>query len=109
MLNKLISFTAVAIFLGGCTTSPQQAVQSDLDRAVTIASSTIEQEGYAISEYTLTAAARLVHQDQWIWRITYKPNDLLPENPATKPVGLGGELFVNVDLKTDKAVITHGE
>lgn len=86
-----------------------QASVSDLDRAVAIATSATEREGHPIQEYTLISAQQVVRKGRYIWRITFKPNRLLPEDPSKELIGLGGELFVNVDLSSQKTVISYGE
>jgi hypothetical protein len=109
MTLKTPTVIALSLLLSGCATSHQQADVSDLGRAVAIASLAAEQEGYPLQEYTLTSAQRIAHQGQYIWRITFKPSNLLPKDPSKGPFGLGGELFVNVDLGTGQSVITFGE
>ncbi|MHC4858677.1 MAG: hypothetical protein ACYTDY_01135, partial [Planctomycetota bacterium] len=54
-------------------------------------------------------AQELILEGKYVWRVTLKPLHLLPENPSTGKIGLGGEIFVNVDLETGKAVVRYGE
>jgi len=59
--------------------------------------------------HSLVGAERMVLNGAWVWRVTFKPLHLLPENPGTDFVGLGGEVFVNVNLATEECPITYGE
>ena len=122
MTLKTPMVVALSLILGGCATSNQQAHVSDLNRAVAIAALAAEQEGYPLHEYTLTSAQKIINKSPnlnsaqfnfnkspYLWRITFKPNALHPDDPSKEPIGLGGELFVHVDLGTQKVEILHGE
>ncbi len=51
----------------------------------------------------------LALQGKYIWRLTFKPKRLLPADPAKQIIGLGGEIFINVDLKTRETTVLYGE
>ena len=59
-------------------------------------------------EYRLLSAQNLVQKGEAVWWITFKAGSLLPskENPI---IGVGGEIFVSVDLKSQECKITFGE
>lgn len=59
--------------------------------------------------YTLTAVQQIIIKNKYIWRVTFKPKELLPDDPTKSPLGLGGEVFINVDLSTKKTEIMYGE
>jgi hypothetical protein len=61
------------------------------------------------SDYRLTKVEMIWPKGKWVWRATYKPTRLLPEDPSKQAIGLGGEIFINVDLKTEKAEVRYGE
>ena len=61
------------------------------------------------TDYVLTSAQQILRNNKWIWRITFKPKELLPDDPSNGPYTLGGEVFVNVDLSTKETVVTYGE
>ena len=83
---------------------------SDMNEAVSLGiAAMIEQSHYPKQEYTLISAQQIFHKGKYIWRITFKPTDLLPKDPSEQPIGLGGEIFVNVDLNTKQAEVRYGE
>ncbi len=59
--------------------------------------------------YILTSAQQIIMNNKWIWRVTFKPKELLPDDLSKGMLGMGGEVFVNVDLKTKETVVTYGE
>ena len=61
------------------------------------------------TKYVLTSAQQIIINNKWIWRVTFKPKELLPDDISKGLLGAGGEVFVNVDLKTKETVITYGE
>lgn len=85
------------------------AISADMDRAVDIAASAAQQKGQPLAEYTLTSAQRIFHNGKYLWRITFKSSKLLPRDPSKEAIGMGGEIFVNVDLGTQEAEVRYGE
>lgn len=59
--------------------------------------------------YTLTAVQQIIIKNKYIWRVTFKPKEFLPEDPSKEFITLGGEVFVNIDLSTKETEITYGE
>ena len=104
-------------FASGCTNAPSsqpcQTTGADIAGrrdAVAIAVAALhDQSTYPASDYTLTSAQQIVVEGKDIWRITFKPARLLPRDPSKELIGLGGEIFVNVDLSTKKTEISYGE
>ena len=60
-------------------------------------------------EFKLVSAQQIIVKGKYVWQITLKPVSLLPDDPSTQAIGAGGEVFVNVDLKTEEAIVTYGE
>lgn len=60
-------------------------------------------------DYKLIGAEQIYLEGKFIWRMTFKPRYLLPEDPSTEIIGCGGEIFVNVDLKTGERTVGYGE
>ena len=86
-----------------------QPETSELYKAVSIAMGKTVNLRKSRGEIKLISAQQIIVKGKYIWRITLKPVNLLPKDPSTKAVGLGGEIFINVDLKTDEAKVTFGE
>ena len=59
--------------------------------------------------YILTSAQQIPQKNKWIWLVTFKPKELLPDDLSKEYIGFGGEVFVNVDLNTKETIITYGE
>lgn len=79
-----------------------------LERAVAIAldASTDARSG---DEHRVTGATERILDGRYIWRVTLKPVNLLPADPAASPVGLGGEIFVDVDLAANSSELRFGQ
>jgi len=122
-MMKAIQITVLAflplliVFASSCTPIPTskpnstcQANITTIEEAVGLAVSALQdQSHYPASQYTLTSAQQIIFKGKYIWRITFKPTELLPKDPSKGPIGKGGEIFVNVDLSTKKTEITYGE
>ena len=59
-------------------------------------------------EYRVIGARALWLEGRQIWRVTLKPLRLLPDETSQR-IGAGGEIFVNVDPKTEEVTIGYGE
>jgi len=105
------------VFASGCThnpaSNPNSTCRADitgLEESVAIAVSALH-DLYPSKDkdYTLTSAQQIIVKGKYIWLITFKPTELWPKDPSKGQIGMGGEVFVNVDLSTKKTQITYGE
>jgi len=94
----------------GCGAPAAPALRPEaaaLHRALDLAlDATVEQRSGR--DYRLIGAQMLLDRAQ-VWRVTFKPESLLPHDPETGIIGAGGELFVNVDLAAATATVGYGE
>lgn len=60
-------------------------------------------------DFKLIGAEQIYLEGKFIWMITFKPRDLLPEDPSTEIIGAGGEIIVNIDLNTGESTVGYGE
>ena len=95
---------------------PQLKISADirsLKDAIDIAIPALYQDKMAQSFnsklYILTSVQQILINNKWIWRVTFKPKDLLPDDPSKGLIGMGGEVFVNVDLAAKTTEIRYGE
>ena len=87
--------------------NPDDAALRD---AVAIANSVVVLQSFQpANDLILTSAQQIFVKGKYVWRITFKPSSLLPKDPSTTPIAVGGEIFVTVDLTTRKSVVTYGE
>jgi hypothetical protein len=101
----------------GCVHSaarpPSSAARVDtagLQDTVAVATSALQGQSHSSAEnWTLTSAQQVLVKNRYVWRITFKPTRLLPKDPSQGLIGLGGEVFVNVDPMTKKTEIRFGE
>lgn len=109
--------TLLFVCCTGCSTvatppkSPVAHVDTTgLQDAVAIATSALQGQPYDTADHwTLISAQRIVINGCYVWRITFKPTSLLPDDPSQGIIGAGGEVFVNVDWVTKKTEILYGE
>jgi len=59
--------------------------------------------------FELVGAERKFLDGTAIWRMTFKPTHLLPEGASSDVGGLGGEIFVHVDVAQGTATHAYGE
>ena len=106
-----VMYTALPLYVSGSSRKPTlPASTTPIWTAVALAESAVfEQKQYRPEDYMVTSAQQLVIKGKYTWRITFKPVALLPEDPAKGIIGLGGEIFVNVDLETKNTEILYGE
>jgi hypothetical protein len=83
--------------------------QTDLDKAVPIALARLAALGKLEDDYKLIGAEQRLLKGKYVWLITFKPVRFLPADPTAKPIGVGGEIFVTVDLETGRTVVRYGE
>lgn len=81
---------------------------AEVNRAVDLAEKVIAARA-PVAQYQLTAAINMVAGQEYrgpsFWRLTFKRRDLIPAD-AESELGAGGQIFVDVDLKTGAATIT---
>ena len=66
-------------------------------------------KSFGYDMYVLTSSQQILKNNKWIWRVTFKPKQLVSDDPSKGPLALGGEAFVNVDLSTKETTVTYGE
>ena len=116
-LIMLVCGTSLFVCASCCRQAAQSATNSvpgidtaELRDAVGIAVDAVnEQSRYPADHYTLVSAQRMMIKGKYVWRVTFKPARLLPKDPSREMIGAGGEIFVNVDLKTRKPELRYGE
>jgi hypothetical protein len=91
------------------TTKPTVSVDTrSLQDAVELAITALNNQTSRLPDnYVLIATEQRFIERKYIWRITFKPMRLIPEDPL-KAVK-GGETFIDVDLSTKNTKITYGE
>jgi hypothetical protein len=81
---------------------------AELNRAVELAEKAIAAKT-PVAGYQLTSAINMVAGREYrgpaFWRLTFKRRDLIPPD-AESELGAGGEIFVDVDTKTNLATVT---
>lgn len=111
-VGLVLMFIFTASCKGSETINPKTASHpetADLNEAVSMAVAKLAEVRESPGEYKLVSAQQVVVKGNYVWRITFKPVRLLPDDPSSQIIGAGGEVFVNVDLKTEEAVVTYGE
>jgi hypothetical protein len=82
---------------------------SELAEAVALATSKLGATVAPSSDYKLIEAKMTWAKGKYVWLVTYKRLKLLPEDPSKMPIGVGGEVFITVDLKTGNTEVRYGE
>ena len=111
-----VGLVLALVFTVSCSSSEgiqskitSQPETSELYKAVSIAITKTADVRESRGEFKLVSAQQIIVNGKYIWRITLKPVSLLPDDPSTQEIGAGGEIFVNVDLKTEEAIVIYGE
>jgi hypothetical protein len=100
----------VSLVRGSVTGSKPDAPQTaDFTKAVSLSIGKLQSTAKSPSDYKLTKVEMLLNKGKWVWRATYKPTSLLPQDPSRQHIGAGGEIFINIDLNTEQAEVTYGE
>ncbi|MBM4026356.1 MAG: hypothetical protein FJ280_13280 [Planctomycetes bacterium] len=82
----------------------------DIEMAISIAVPTVAERLRSPADaHILTGVQQFVRDGKYVWRVTFKPARLLSKEPSREPLGLGGEVFVDVDLNTGTTEIRYGE
>lgn len=85
---------------------PQTA---EFANAVSVGTAKLQSTIATASDYKLTKAELVWNKGKYTWRLTFKLAKLLPIDPSQMPIGVGGEIFVDIDPKTNELVIRYGE
>ena len=111
-----IGLVLTLVFIASCSGSEgiqskiaSQPETSELYRAVSIAVTKSADVRESRGELKLVSVQQIIVNGKYIWRITFKPVSLLPDDPSAQEIGAGGEIFVNIDLNTEEAIVTYGE
>ena len=80
----------------------------DFTRAMSLAQPAYEKARQGSGDYKLIGMERLWTADAILWRATWKPEHLLPDEPDGL-IGAGGEIFVTVNLATGETKHGYGE
>lgn len=107
----------LALLLGACGPDPTGSdagarVRPETDglrKAVALALPELDRARRGDEPVQLVRAERMVLEGRSIWRMTFKPTHLIPEDPAQDMWGMGGEVFVNVDLDGGTTTHAYGE
>ncbi len=115
MIRVLVFGLLLSVLFSGssCVHHGRQQTAADvslMNEAVSLGIVAVgEQSHYPKHGYTVVSAKQIFHGGKFIWRVVFKPTILIPEDPSTQPIGVGGEVFVNVDLSTKETVVRYGE
>ena len=123
LMNYAIALTSTLLLLvsSGCDHGtdqdersepvlPQETAETaDVTEAISLSLAELETRSEKPSDYILIKAEQILVNNQFIWRITFKPKELLPADPSSEVIGAGGEIFVNVDPETKETTLRHGE
>lgn len=82
---------------------------TELARVVSLTAATLRGAVKSPAEYKLIKVELTSTQGKYAWRATYKPIKLLPKDPSKEAIGVGGEVFITVDLKTEQIKVWYGE
>lgn len=99
----------ILLLCASCTRRVDSPVTAELDEAVAIGVAAMARQSKSPDTHTLIGAERFYSKGKYVWRITFKPRALLPDDPSAQPIGAGGETFITVDLETGASVVTRGE
>lgn len=82
---------------------------TELGRAVSVAFLELDKLVIRPSDYRLIGAEQFIRKNKYVWRVTFTPENPLPEDPSIQPVILGGEIFISIDLDSQEVHTTYGE
>lgn len=85
---------------------PQTA---EFTKAVSVGTAKLQSTMASASEYKLIKTELVWRKGKYRWRLTFKLAKLLPKNPSQSHIGLGGEIFVDLDPETEEITIRYGE
>ena len=59
--------------------------------------------------YRVISVQNLLNKGPEVWLVSFKPENLIPANPEKEAIGLGGEIFITVNVKSNTTTMTYGE
>jgi len=108
------SFQVQSCFANSPIKTMENKTDSDYQKAIQLADDLFPELKLKRSDYKLIGIQNMVIKGQQyegphIWRITYKLSSLIPKDEMGM-IGAGGEVFIKVDIKNNKATVTgYGE
>jgi hypothetical protein len=81
----------------------------ELMKAIALALPEFDRARQGAEPFKLIGAEQVILDGRYIWRMTFKATHLLPQDPSSEFGGLGGEIFVNVDLEGGTTTHAYGE
>lgn len=104
-----VLFTVFAISSQAVAMSGAGGPSTDLIQAVAIGDAYLSSQSIKTTDVKLISAANLfscesVLRGPHVWRLTYKYRDGIPA-AADRPIAAGGEVLLEVDLRTKKATL----
>jgi hypothetical protein len=81
---------------------------SELNEAVAIGIKTLAERKEPQEDLLLVDAERIFLRGAYIWRLTFKPARQFPADPVKREITKGGEIFLNINLKTKEAEVRYG-
>lgn len=109
-------FLCCLLLASACSCVPAKAspdkpgpATEDLARAVSLASAALGERPDAPEDMVAIGARQTIRDGRYVWIVTFKLARLLPADPSTGIVGLGGELRARVDLRSGDVVVGGGD
>ncbi|MBN1150468.1 hypothetical protein JXA84_04515 [candidate division WOR-3 bacterium] len=90
-------------------TGSVQSITEDHNKAVSLSLEKLKELTPEPWDYKLIGVEQLYRDGMYVWRTTYKPVSLLPQDPSKEIIGSGGEIFIEVELSTNKILVKYGE
>lgn len=82
---------------------------SQMKKAISVAVTELQRHVDSPQGFILIGMKLLSVQGKYIWQATFKSKNLIPANLSDGPIGTGGEVFINIDIKNNSATISYGE
>jgi len=84
-------------------------VAGDLRSAISIAVLALHDQAEKPEDFVAVGARQMHVDGKYRWIVTFKLARLLPADPSSDLIALGGDLYASVDLETKSAVIRGGD
>ena len=108
----ILTFVLAACCKTQVTTQSQckpQSELSDLSKVVSIALSRFATVRKGADQYKVIRV-ELKEEGKPLWKVTFKPAHMIPDGSESGvAMGLGGEVFVIVNLETQETEVMYGE